>query len=174
MGVERAEAADGVEVDRPRVVLVIDAGLAIVDEQPRVAQRTIHRGHHRHHHQPQPIHLQRLAVARPEEAREAEGTHGLLQRIDRVVGQDNGGVLRDVVAQEFGIEMVVVQVGDVQVGRGRDLVQVDGLVAREGKPGRIVGRIEPRVAQNAPKRVSMYMPACPRKVICIARSPDLC
>ena len=132
-----------------RVVLVEHAGLPVVDHQGGIADGPVRRRHQRQDRQAEAAHVDRLGVLRVDELREAEGPQCLLQVVEGVVGEEDPGVLRHVLGQELRIEVVVVEVGDVQVVGPADQVSVDPLIAREGEPGSEEGRVEPGVAQDA-------------------------
>jgi hypothetical protein len=53
-------------------------------------------------------------------------------------------------AEEGGIEMIVMKMGQVQIVRVSDGVDVNAFVAREGKPRTEVRRVEPGVAEDTP------------------------
>src|SRR5207253_1596292 len=65
------------------------------------------------------------------------------------IRQDDRHVLGDVVAQPDRIVVVVVDVGEVEVGRVPDRRGVDPGVVGEGEPGGEVGRVEPGIAEDA-------------------------
>ena len=73
----------------------------------------------------------------------------ILQVGHRIVRQQDHGVLVDVLSQQLGVEVVLVQVRDVEVVAVAQAVPVQPAVVREGKPGREVSRVDPGVAQNA-------------------------
>ena len=50
MHVVRAESAHGVQIDRLGVILVENAGSAVVDGECRVTDGTVARGNQRHNH----------------------------------------------------------------------------------------------------------------------------
>ena len=148
--VERPEGQELVRVGRARVVHVQDAGLAVVDEQRRVAERAVGRGVERHDQDPQTAaELERLAVGGLDEPPEAEVVELVAEVVDRVVGQDDGRVLRAVLAQPVRVEVIVVEVADVEVVGAADRPRVDPVVGREREPRPEVGGVEPRVAQDA-------------------------
>ena len=93
--------------------------------------------------------IERLKVLRLDEAVESERGERLAQVVERVVGQQDGRVLVDVLGEEARVEVVVVEVRDVQEGRVADTLRVDAVVGRERVPGAEEGRVEPRVAQDA-------------------------
>ena len=74
------------------------------------------------------VELERHVRLRLDEAREAERLELAVDEVERVVGEDHGRVLRDVVAQEVAVEVVAVDVRDVEV-----------VGAAERRPGRAPG-----------------------------------
>ena len=98
--IERPEGEELVGVGRPRVVHVEDPDLAVVDEEGRVAERSVGRRVEGHDHDPETaVELERLAVGGLDEPPEAELVELVAEVVDRVVGQDDGRVLRAVGAQ---------------------------------------------------------------------------
>src|SRR6266511_4125380 len=106
--------------------------------------------HQGHHHDPQAVQLDRLGAARLHEAVEADLAKLLFEMVDRVFRQQHDRVLVDVVAQELGVEMVVVQVRHIEVVGAGDRFDVHVLVAGKGEPGGEEGRVEPRVTEDRP------------------------
>ena len=138
---------------RPRVVHVEEARLAVVDDQGRVADRPVRGGDQRLDLERQAVGgVDRAAVLRLQEAVEAQRLELLAQGVERVGRQDDGGVLVAVRRQPLRVEVVVVQVRHVEVGRVADRLGVDAVVAREGEPRGEEGRVEPRVAQDGRTR----------------------
>ena len=66
-----------------------------------------------------------------------------------IVRQQHDGVLVDVRAQVLRVEVVLVQVGDVEVVAVAERVPVQPAVVGEREPGREVRRVDPGVAQDA-------------------------
>ena len=98
--------------------------------------------------EPQAIDGDGHAVLGAQEFGEADLAQAAFEQVERVVGQEDGGLFGDVVAQEFGVEVVVVQMRDEEVVGVGDLRAVDALVAGEGEPRGEVGGIEPRVSRG--------------------------
>ena len=149
MPVEGTEAAQRIEVDGVEVVLIEDPGRAVVERDGRVADGAVGGGHQGGDHHPQAVQVDHLGVLRLDEAIEAEIGEAPTQLVHGKVRKEDRRVLVDGAGQELGVEVVVMQVGDVQVIGRADRVEVDGLVAREGEPGPQVGRREPGVTENA-------------------------
>src|SRR5581483_8147202 len=95
------------------------------------------------------VDLDRLEVSRLDEAVKAQVPELSLEVVDRVVRKQDLRVLGDVRLQECGVEVVMVEVGDVQVVRVPDALRIDPIVGRKGKPGREIRRVKPRVTEDA-------------------------
>ena len=91
-----AERQQLVQVERVRVVLVQDAGGAVVDRQARVADRAVGGGAEGRDHDPQSAALDDLARLRVGDVGEAEVAQIRLEVVGRVVGQQHLDVLGDV------------------------------------------------------------------------------
>ncbi len=145
-----------VEIDRPRVVHVERRRDAVADHQPRIADRAVGGRAQRDDHDVQLA----LRAAEPvlhrvgglEEPVKPQHLQRIFQVRHRIVRQQHDGVLVDVLGQQPGVEVVLVQVRDVQVVAVAQRVPVQAAVVRERKPRREVGRVDPRVAQNAAGR----------------------
>ena len=143
-----------VEVHRPRVVHVERDRLAVVDDQSRIPDRPVGRGAQRDDHHVQVA----LGSADPvfdrvgglEEPGEPESLQFPAQVGHREIGQQHHGVLVDVLAQVLRIEVVLVQVGDVEVVDVAQRRPIQPAVVGEREPRREVGRVDPRVAQDGP------------------------
>ena len=151
--VDRPERQEMVGIGRPRVVHVEQTRLAVVDDQGRVADGAVRRGHERLDLEGQAIiGVDRSAVLGLQEAVEAQRLELLAQGIERVGRQDDRGVLVAVRRQPLRVEVVMVQVRHVEVGRVADRLGVDRVVPREGEPRGEERRVEPRVAQDGGTR----------------------
>src|ERR1700730_13117059 len=95
------------------------------------------------------------SIGRLEEVVEPQHLQSIFQIRHRIVRQQDGGVLVDVLGQQLGVEVVLVQMRDVQIVAVTQRVPVQPAVVRERKPRREVRRVAPRVAQNAAGR-SIY------------------
>ncbi len=115
MGVVGAEVGQHIEIDRARVVLVEDAHLAIVHAEAGVAERAIGGGDGGGDHEAQAIDGDGHAVLGAQEFGEADLAQAAFEQVERVVGQEDGGLFGDVLAQKFGVEVVVVQMRDEEV-----------------------------------------------------------
>ena len=149
MRVEVAERVRAVEVDRPRVVLVEDPHLAVVDasaESPSGPSVGDDRADGHHAQAVDGRAARSFFVSH--EFGEPEPRQLAFDEVERVVGQDDGRVLGDVVAQEVAVEVVVVQVRDVEVVGAAERRPVEPWLRRERHPGGEVGGIEPRVAED--------------------------
>ena len=142
-----------VEVDGPRVVHVERHGGAVVDHQSGVADGAVGGGSQRDDHHPEVAlgagDLVAHRVGGLVEPVEAQIRQGAAQVRHRVVGQQHHRVLVDVRAQRLRVEVVLVQVGDVEVVDVAEGVPVQAAVVGEREPGGEVGGIDPRVAQDA-------------------------
>ena len=124
------------EVEGPGVVLVQDGGGAVVDGQGRVPERTVGGGDQRGDHDPQTVQLDGRLVGHRHEPPETERPQRRLQIVHRELRQEHGGPLVHVPAQVLGVEVVVVEVGDVQVVAPAQAVPVEARVVGEREPGR--------------------------------------
>ena len=151
-----AELEDRVEVGGLGVVLVEEPGDAVVERERGVADRTVGRRDQRVGQDAQAVDLDRLAVVRLQEPVEPDRLQGPAVVRGREVGEDHDRVLVDVVAEERGVEVVVVRVRHVQeVGGGDPLEQAAGeepAVVGEREPRREERGVEPRVAEHGPVR----------------------
>src|SRR6185437_4923943 len=115
----------------------------------RVAERAIGGGDGGGDHEAQAIDGDGDAVPGAQEFGEADLAQAAFEQVERVVGQENGGLFGDVIAQKFGVKVVVVQMGDEEVVGIGDPRAVDAFVAGEGEPRGEIGTIEPRVSEYA-------------------------
>ena len=67
----------------------------------------------------------------------------------REVGQQHHGVFVDVLGEQCRIEVIFVQMRDVEVVAVPDGGPVQAAVVGEHEPRTEIGRVEPRIAQNA-------------------------
>ena len=145
---------EGGKLDGARVVHVERHGHPIRDDQAGVSDGAVGRGAQRDDHHVEvalgPTQTVLDRVGGLEEPVEAERFECATQVGYREVRQQNHGVLVDVSGQVSWIEVVLVQVADVQVVAVAKVVPVQPTVVRERKPRREVGRVDPRVAENAP------------------------
>ena len=123
--VQLAELLDRAGLDRPRVVLVVDAHAAVVDGQARVADRSVRRRDERVDQHPQAVDLHDLVVAGLHEVLEAQVLQRVAQVRDREVGQQDRGVLVHVAGEPVGVEVVSVQMRDVRGSRRADPRRVE-------------------------------------------------
>ena len=145
---------EDVQIDGARVVHVERDGLAVRDDQAGVSDGAVGRGAQRDDHHVEvalrPTQTVLDRVGGLEEPVEAERLERATQVGHREVRQQHHGVLVDVRGQVSRIEVVLVQVADVQVVAVAKAVPVQLTVVRERKPRREVGRVDPRVAEDAP------------------------
>ena len=160
-----------VEIDGPGVVHVEADGLAVVDDQAGVADRAVGGRAQRDDHHVEvalgPADAVLDRVGGLEEPVEAQLLQFAAQVGHREVGQQHDGVLVDVLAQVLRVEVVLVQVGDVEVVARRP--------ARPS-PARCCRGTGTRSAKYAglthgshrmlPALVSIRKPACPTLVTC--------
>ena len=147
-----------IEIHRPGVVHVEGGRDAVVDHQRRIADRPVGGRAQRDDHDVQLT----LRTAEPvlhrigglEEVVKAQHLQRIFQVWHRIVRQQDGGVLVDVLGQQLGVEVVLVQMRDVQIVAVTERVPVQPAVVREREPRREVGRVDPGVAQNAAGRSS--------------------
>lgn len=99
-----------VEVERMRVVLVQDAGGAVVDAEGRIADRPVARCPQRGHHDLEVTERQRFTVRGVDDVVVAEGTQVRLEVIGRVVGQQHPDVLAHIALQHPRVEVITVPV----------------------------------------------------------------
>ena len=144
-----AERQQLLEVERVRVVLVQDAGGAVVDRQAGVADRAVGGCAQRRHHEPQRPALDDLAGLRVGDVREAELAQIGLEVVGRVVGKEDLDVLRHVPLEEPRVEVVAVPVRHVEEVGFAVLLPVQRAVVGEREPGAEEGGLDPRVAQDA-------------------------
>ena len=123
-----------IEVKGPRIVLIEDARFPIIQRQPRVADRPVGGSDERHDHEAEAVSLIRLVGPGPDERMESELLQFLLEMVQRVFGEEDRGVLRDVLGEELRIEMVVVKVGDIEIVGTANEVEIKVLVARKWEP----------------------------------------
>ena len=113
MHVDVAELREHVQRQRPRVVHVEHGGGAVGDDDSRVADRAVGRGARDDHHVQVALGTAQEVldgVLRLEEPVEAELVQFPLEVGHREVGQQHYGVLVDVLGEQLGIEVVLVQV----------------------------------------------------------------
>ena len=164
MDVDPAEClVHDVHVHRPGVVHVEAGGLAVADDEAGVADRTVGRRAQRDDHDIEiatvpvrdavPIRDAVLdRVLGLEEPRETQFLEFATQVGHRVVGQQYGRVLVDVLGEVLGVVVILVQVRDVEVVAVAEGVPVEAGVVGEREPRPEVGRVHPRIAQDRARR----------------------
>jgi hypothetical protein len=142
-----------VQIHRSGVVHVEGRGDAVGNHQRRIADRAVGGRPQRDDHDVQlalrPADPLPHRIGGLDEPMEPQRLQRVLQVGNRILRQQHHRVFVDMLAQQLGVEVVVVQVRDVQVVAVAQAVPVQAAVVREGKPGREVGRVDPGVAQNA-------------------------
>jgi hypothetical protein len=172
MRVKRAEREQRLKIDGPGVILVQHGRGAVADRQRRIPQRAVRRGLQRLDHEPQAAMLYGLSVGQGEEPREAQALQALAQVRHREVRQQHGRGVRHVVSQQDGVEMVLVHMGHIKVVGSPETIPVQPAVVREDKPRIEVGRIRPRVTQDAAVRRVNPQPGMAKVSNPHPRSPD--
>ena len=147
--VQLAQREQLIGIDGPRVVHVEDPDIAVVDEQVRVADRTVGGRAQRVDHQPQRPGLERDEILRLDEPVEAQPLELLAEGLERVGGQQDLGVLVAMLGQPARIEVIVVEMADVEVRGRADDPRIDAVVGGEGEPRREVRGVEPRIGEDA-------------------------
>ncbi len=148
VGIDRPQLAEGVQVRRARIVLVEHAVLPVREPERRVTDRPVGRRGERLDHHREPVDIGGLAVVRLHERGEPALAQGVLELGRRVVRQQHGGALRDVLTQVLGVEVVAVKVRDEEVVGLPDRVPVQLRIVREGEPGTEIRRVDPRVGEH--------------------------
>ena len=155
MHIDAAELSEHVEAQWPGIVHVENGGDAVGDDDAGVADRPIGRGAQRDDHDVE-IALRTAEVVLDgvlglEELVKAQCLQLALQIGHREVGQQHYGVFVDVFGQECGVEVIFMQVRDIEVIAVAKGGPVKVAVIGEDKPRSEIGRVKPRIAQNAPR-----------------------
>ncbi len=151
MSVDRAVGRHRREVVQAAVVLVEEAGLAVVHDERRVAAGAVGEGGLDVDLDRQTTEIDGRAVLGAHEFAEAERPQLLLEFVGRIAGEQHGGRAVDVLGEVGDVEVVAVQMGDVQIVRMFDGV-ADALgqmvVPGEHEPRAEEGGHEPRIAND--------------------------
>ncbi len=148
-----AELGEPGQVGRARVVLVEQPDAVVLDPQRRVADRPVGRGGERLDHHLEPaVELDHVVGRGLQEVPEAELLELVAQLRGRELGQQHGRLLRHEPLQLGRVEVVAVQMGHVQVVAVTEALPVQLGVVREREPGGEIGRVDPRITQDAAGR----------------------
>ena len=148
-----AELGEAGQVGGASVVLVQQAYPVVLHPQRRVADRAVgRRGQRLDHDLQAAVEFVHLVGDGLEERGEPALAQLVLQLARRVLGEQDGGPLVDEALEMGRVEVVPVQVGDVEVVGVAQALPVEQRVVGEREPGREVGRVHPRVTQDAAGR----------------------
>src|SRR5215471_9715064 len=134
MRVKSAQGGESLDFNRPRVVLVENSNVTIIDDEARVADGPVSRSNEAMKDHLHPVQLQRFPVPCLYESMEAQVSQRGFQKGKRVVGQENRSVLGHPVSKEDWVEVVVVEMRDVEVRGLLEPPEIEAFIARKWKP----------------------------------------
>ena len=153
MNVDAAEFGQWIQRQRPGVIHVEHRRDAVGDDDSGVADRTVGRSPQRDDHDvevtPGSTEVMFDGILGLDKLVKAQRLQLTLEIGNRIVGQEHHGVFVDMLDEQCGVEVVFVQMRDIEVVTVTEGGPVEATVVRKHEPRTEIGRVKPRVTQNA-------------------------